>query len=100
VYEWPKKRRVLLSFHTSSAVWRMFLGVGWVVALLYIVSACGRVGGNRRGILDVVSEVDRNDCVIGPQRPCGSIANGRRIMFASRRSLMIDSPVIVYCVVL
>jgi len=60
---------------------------------LYIVSACGRVGGNRIGVLDAVFEVDRNDCVIGPQRPCGSIANGRS-------SLMIDSPVIVYCVVL
>ena len=28
VWEWPKKRRVLLSFHISSAVCRMFVGVG------------------------------------------------------------------------
>ena len=39
--------------------------------------------------------VSRKDCKMGPHRPCGSIANGRRMVLAFNRSCMIVSPRVV-----
>ena len=71
------------------------MGLGYVVArwcmILALGRLCGKVSG---GIVDL--GVDRNDCVIGPQYPCGSMAIGMSIVFPSRRSLMMVSPGMVW----
>ena len=62
----------------------MSIGLGYDVDLLYIVSAFGRCGGNCKSDMFGLVWV-RKFWVMGPQRPCGSMANGRRIVFAFRK---------------
>ena len=84
-----------MSFHCSSAELSIPRGAGCVVARMYIVCALGRDGGNCKGRVNGVG-FERNACVIGPQRPCGSNANGMRIVFLLSKSFMTVSPGIVW----
>lgn len=65
-----------------------------MVERMYIVCVLGHDGGNCYVRVDVVG-VGRNAGVIGPQWPCGSNANGMRIVFLSSRSFMTVLPGIV-----
>ena len=56
-----------------------------------MILALGRLCGNVSGEMTVLG-VERKDWVMGPQFPCGSMAIGMRIVFPSRRSLMMVSP--------
>ena len=61
--------------------------------------AYGRVCGNDgSGMVD--EGVVRKDWRIGPNRPCGSMANGMRMVLASKSSRMMVSPGIVNDVLL
>jgi len=64
-----------------------------VVALKAMIEALGTLGLNL--YFGGVAVLNRRLCIIGPHRPCGSSARGRRIILLLSKSPMTSSPSIV-----
>ncbi len=96
-YEYPKKLLALCVFHRLSAVFMTAIGHGCVMDCENMRHALWQ---SLQNLLysSGCFEPNRKLLVLGPHRPCGSIAKGRKIMSCFRRSPMTLPPMIVVAV--